>query len=307
MKLSLRWVLFLLLPVYPAFAATLNVGPYQVYKLPSEAIRAAAPGDTIRIAPSHYADCAAWATNGLTIEGIGAGPVLAGKICEDKGIFIIDAENATIRNIVFADAVIEGGNGSGIRANGARLVVENSTFRNDQDGILTGNDRNASLVVRNSSFEGNGACVPNEGCAHGIYAGHLGLLRIEGSHFFNTRIGHHIKSRAWRTELVGNTIEDGPEGTSSYLVDIPDGGTLVMTRNILEKGPNTENPMVAVSIGEENAKRPSEGIIVTGNSFTNDGPATTFVRNGTKTPARLSGNTFKGHAIKPLSGQGTVD
>jgi hypothetical protein len=306
-KLSLRWVLFLPMLVCPAFAATLNVGPDQLYKLPSEAIRAAAPGDTIRIAPGNYADCAVWGTNDLTVEGTGAGPVLGGKICEDKGIFIIDAASATIRNITFAGATIEGGNGSGIRANGARLVVENSTFRNNQDGILTGNDHAGSLVVRNSTFEGNGACVPNEGCAHGIYAGHLGLVRIEGSHFFDTKVGHHIKSRAWRTELVGNTIEDGPAGTSSYLVDIPNGGTLVMTGNILEKGPNTENPTVAVSIGEETARRPSEGLVIAGNSFTNDGPATTFVRNVTKTPARLSGNTFKGHRIKPLSGPGTVD
>jgi hypothetical protein len=306
LKLPLRWVLLPLM-LDPALAATLNVGPGQTYKLPSEAIRAAAPGDTVRIAPGEYADCAAWRKNDLVIEGTGGGPVIRGRICRDKGIFVIDAENATIRNITFEGAAIAGGNGSGIRANGTKLVVENAIFRNNQDGILMGDNHYGSLLVRNSTFEGNGACLPGQGCAHGIYGGHLGLVRIEGSHFVGTRTGHHIKSRARRTELVGNTIEDGPDGTSSYLVDIPNGGTLVMTGNILEKGSNTENSTAAVSIGEETGKRPSEGLVIAGNTFTNDGPATIFVRNHTRTPARLSGNTFKGNKVKPLSGPGTVD
>jgi len=38
-----------------------------------------------------------------------------------------------------------------------------------------------------------------------------------------------------RTERIGNDIEDGPRGTSSYLVDISNGGTLIVENNTLKK------------------------------------------------------------------------
>lgn len=306
MKLSLRLVPLACLLTFPAAAATLTVGPGHAYALPSQAIRAAAPGDTIRIAPGHYVDCAVWSTNDLTIEGMGAGPVIGGKICQRKGVFVITAPDATIRNVTLAGATSRYGNGSGIRDNGLKLVVEHSTFRDNQDGILMGDNKAATLIVRDSTFTGNGACLPHQGCAHGIYAGHLGLARIENSHFFDTKIGHHIKSRALHTEIVGNTIEDGPHGTSSYLIDVPNGGTVLITRNTMEKGPNTDNPTRAISLGEEGHLQPSSGITISDNTFTDNGPPTVFVNNQTKTPARLTGNVFKGNRVRPLWGPGTV-
>ena len=289
-----------------ASAAVFKVGPGQKYALPSEAILAASPGDTIRIAPGTYRDCAFWDKDNLTVEGTGAGPVLRDAICQGKGIFVIDAPNATIRNITFEGAATDEGNGSGIRAEGANLTVENCTFRNNQDGILTANTRGATVLIRNSTFEGNGACLPNKGCAHGVYIGFVGLVRIERSHFVGSKTGHHVKSRAKRTELVGNTIEDGKTGTSSYLVDIPNGGALVMTGNTLEKGPNTQNPTAAVSIGAEGDRRPPSEVVISGNTFTNDGPHTIFVRNMTKSNAQLSGNVVRGAATM-LTGPGTVN
>lgn len=301
-----RYVVLLLAAALPAHAAVLTVGPDQKYKLPSEAIAAAAPGDTIQIKPGNYKDCAAWNKDNLTIEGLGEGPVLAGAICQGTGIFVVNALNAVIRNITFAGATVDEGNGSGIRANGQKLLVENCTFRHNQDGILTTNNGTGTILVRKSTFEGNGACLPNKGCAHGIYVGHIALARIEQSRFFNSKFGHHIKSRAKRTEVVDNTIEDGPEGSSSYLVDVPNGGAFLMTGNKLEKGPNTQNPTAAVSIGEEGGGRPADEVIISGNTFRNDGPHTLFVRNVTTSKAQLSGNVIKGPA-SVLSGPGSAN
>ena len=64
-------------------------------------------------------------------------------------------------------------------------------------------------------------------CAHAIYIENVDLLRVESSHFSNTRQGHSIKSRALRTEVIGCTITDGPDGTSSYLIEAPNGGALI--------------------------------------------------------------------------------
>lgn len=306
MKYCFRWAIVVLKFAGAAGAATLTVGPNQQFKLPSEAIAAAAPGDTVRIAPGTYRDCAAWSKDNLTIEGVGESTVITREICQDAGIFVVNAPNATVRNIAFTKAAIDEGNGSGIRANGLNLIVDSCTFRDNQDGILTANNITATLLVRNSTFERNGACLPNKGCAHGIYAGHIALARIENSRFFNAKIGHHIKSRARRTEVVGNTIEDGPDGTSSYLVDLPNGGSLLMTDNTLEKGPNTQNPTAAITMGEEGGNRPPAEVIISGNKFRNDGPHTLFVRNKTQSVVQLSGNVLTGPA-KALSGPGAED
>jgi nitrous oxidase accessory protein NosD len=288
-----------------AGAATLTVGPGQPYAVPSQAIAAAKPGDTIHIMPGTYRDCAAWGTDNLTIEGEN-GAVLSEAICQGAGILVVNAPHATLRNVTLEGAAISEGNGSGVRANGLFLTVDHCTFRNNQDGILAANNPAATLMVRNSTFDGNGACLPNKGCAHGIYAGFVGLFRVENSRFVNTLVGHHIKSRARRTEIVGNTIEDGPGGTSSYLVDLPNGGSLVMTGNTLEKGARSQNPTAAVSIGEEGGKRKPGEIVISGNTFVNRGRPTVFVRNAGKDLARLSDNVIKG-AARALNGPGSAD
>jgi nitrous oxidase accessory protein NosD len=288
-----------------AQAATLTVGAGQRYALPSQAIAAAKPGDTVHILAGTYRDCAAWSTDNLVIEGED-GAVLTEAICQGAGILVVNAPRATLRGLTITGAAIAEGNGSGVRANGIFLTVERCTFRDNQDGILAANNPAATLLVKNSIFDGNGACLPGKGCAHGIYSGFVGLFRVENSRFVNTQVGHHIKSRARRTEIVGNTIADGPRGTSSYLVDLPDGGSLTMTGNTLEKGIRTQNATAAISIGEEGGKRAPGEIIIRGNRFVNHGRPTVFVRNAGKDHARLSGNAITGSA-RMLSGPGASD
>jgi hypothetical protein len=105
--------------------------------------------------------------------------------------------------------------------------------------------------------------------------------------------------------LVGNTIEDGPHGTASYLVDITNGGGLLMRDNRLQKGPLSDNPSVAVTVAEEGNSNPSAEITIENNSFTSNlAGATVFVRNGTATPARLIGNRLMGRVIA-LQGPGS--
>src|SRR6185437_8557906 len=106
-------------------------------------------------------------------------------------------------------------------------------FINNEDGILAADAPNSTIRIFGSEFTRNGKC--QNACAHGIYVGHIALLRIERTKFVETREGHHIKSRVKRTERIGNDIEDGPRGTSSYLVDISNGGTLIMENNTLKK------------------------------------------------------------------------
>lgn len=286
-------------------ARTLQVGPGQAYAQPSQAAAAAHDGDRVVIAPGQYFDCAVWRQDNLVIEGTSeTGTVITDKTCQGKALFVISGNDVTVRNLTLARARVPDGNGGGIRAEGPNLLVDHVRFLNNQDGILTADQPDGRLLVRGSEFTGNGAC---EGaCAHGIYAGHLALLRVEGSVFRDTHHGHHIKSRASRTEVVGCDIADGPAGTASYLIDVPNGGALVVQGNRMEKGPQAENQSAAISIGEEGVDRPTPEILVEGNRFRNDGSyETTFVVNLTATPALLRGNRLSG-PVKLLRGDGAT-
>jgi hypothetical protein len=290
--------------VEPGAGNVLEVGPTARMKLPSEAIAAARPGDTIRIAAGEYADCAVVRTSSLTIEGTGNGAVLSGKSCAGKGILVITGNDTTIRNLTLAHAAVSDQNGAGIRQDGRNLIVEHSHFIDNENGILANGKSDSTIRIIDSEFRGNGKCDAQ--CAHGIYVGAIGKLDIEHSRFFGQHEGHHIKSRALNTVLIDNDIADGPAGNSSYSVDIPNGGDLLMQGNRLEKGPHSENEATAVAIGFEGVKHPTQQLIIRDNSFRNDlGKPTTFVYNKSKTPATLIGNHLQG-SVTPLVGPGTV-
>lgn len=251
-----------------------------------------------------YADCAVWRANRLSIVAVGPGVVLHDRVCQSKGIFVTSGRDITISGITFAHARVPAHNGAGIRAQGGNLTIERCLFLDNENGILTAPAPDATIRILDSEFRGNGAC---EGaCAHGIYAGVVGLLDIEHSQFIDQHIGHHIKSRALRTVLIDNTIEDGPDGTSSYLVDLPNGGDLLMRANTLEKGPNSSNPPVAMTIGEEGLRNPTHRIEIDNNRFRNDeSQPTVFLRNLTPVPADLRDNSFSGPVVA-LDGPGVV-
>jgi hypothetical protein len=287
-------------------AATLEVGAGKPYPQPSAAAAAAHDGDHIVIAAGSYFDCAVWKANNLTIEG--AGPdatVITDKACMGKALFITDGNNITIRALTLTRARVPDGNGAGIRAEGGDLTIQNVHFINNQDGLLAANEPGKKIIISDSEFIRNGSCE-SSGCAHGVYVGDLALLRIERSKFFETQHGHHIKSRAKRTEVVGCDLADGPNGTASYAVDISNGGAVLLRDNKIEKGPNSENHTAALMIGAEGVTQPTPEILVEHNTFLVEGNYNSFlVNNLTATEATLVGNTLQGNA-KALHGDGTV-
>ncbi len=288
----------------PATARTLQVGPAAEYPRPSVAIAAAAAGDRIEVAPGRYTDCAVIRQPGLVVEGTGPGVVLQGPVCEDKALLVVDAPGVTLRGLVLQGARASDGNGAGVRAEGGDLLLQHMRLLDDQDGVLTNDDPRATLRVQDSDFVGDGSCV--QACAHGIYAAHVARLVVTGSRFLATREGHAIKSRARTTEVRDTEIRDGPDGTGSYQIDVPEGGDVLIEGNRLEKGPRSGNPGSAIMIGEERGDAPTPRIVVRGNHLDNDQDRrTTFVRNFTATPAGLSGNSFSG-AVTPLA-EGWLD
>jgi hypothetical protein len=289
---------------WAAAAKVLEVGPDKPFHQPSEAIAAAASGDDVRIASGQYFDCAIIRQDNLTIEGIGPDAVLTDKTCAGKAILVIDGNNVTVRDLTLQRARVPDRNGAGIRAEGGDLRVENTRFINNENGILAADNPAATIRVTGGGFIGNGHCQGS--CGHGLYVGHVKLLHVDHTRFFDTHEGHHIKSRALRTEIIDCDIEDGPDGTSSYLIEAPNGGSLIVERNKMAKGKHSQNQGNTIMIGAEGVTQPTAEITIHDNNFTNDQDrSTTFVRNLTATPADLSGNVFKGQVV-PLDGDGKV-
>ena len=300
----LALLLALLLPSL-ATAATYVVGPAREIRALSAIAPSLRPGDKVLIEPGEYQDCAIIRADDVTIEGWGAPEqvVLADRSCGGKAILVITGTNVTVRNLTLARARVPDGNGAGIRDESPNLVVERVRFLDNQTGILTGGpSAGGTLVVRDSLFERNGACEP-PGCAHGIYANRLALLRVERSVFSETRIAHAIKSRAQRTEVLDNVITDGPEGTSSYAIDISNGGDVLVRGNTIQKGPRSGNQKAAIMLGAEGVRNRTTEILIENNRFRNDGDFDSLlVWNRTETPAVLRDNRLEGRVTELRSG-----
>ncbi len=291
---------------HAALARIIQVGPNGPFKLPSQAAAIARDGDQVVIEPGLYRDCSIWRAAHLTIEGHGRGVIIANKVCLERGIFIITGEDITIRNITFSGARGKFHTAAGILGQGANLTIENSRFLDNENGILLGGGPTSQVRITASAFRGNGSC---EGaCAHGVYAGTpIALLDVEHCHFLDTRTAHHVKSRARNTVIAANEIADGDSGTSSYSIDIPNGGNVLIQDNVLQKGANSSNLAVAISIGVEGVTNPTNLLIVRDNQFTSVLPEPTiFVRNSTLTPVTLTGNRLVGNVVT-LGGSGMVD
>jgi hypothetical protein len=293
-------------PGQPAMARTLMVGPGQPYARPSDAAEAARDGDQVLIAAGVYTDCAVWRANNLTVAGTApnAAVVISGPTCLGKGLFVTMGNDISIRNLTLKGARDADRNGAGIRGEGDNLAVDGVRFLDNEEGILAAGSGPSSIRVENSSFVRNGTC--ERACAHAIYVGPADLLRVEHSSFTDTFEGHHIKSRARRTEVLNCIISDTDEGTASQLVDIPNGGDVIIRDNTMQKGPKAENHLAAIRIGEEGVTNPTDRIEVTGNRFRNTGDhPTAFVWNDTNTPVILHDNQLAGDVV-PLHGAGEV-
>jgi Right handed beta helix region len=285
-------------------AKVLLVGPDRDLRMPSDAAAVAEDGDVVRFDPGTYVDCAIWRARGLVLEAPDGAAHVRDRACADKAIWVIAGDDVTVENITFSGARVPDQNGAGIRAEGRNLTVRNSRFFDNENGILGGTVAGSTILIEGSVFERNGKCAAD--CAHGLYVNGIERLKVVGSTFRDQRVGHHVKSGALALEVIGSTIEDGPEGTASYLIDVTSGGEVMIADNQMQKGPKSENWGTAIHIGGE-AAADGASYRISNNRFRSDHPhEVAFVRNRTVVPAVLEGNRLEGNVV-PLVGPGTVD
>lgn len=303
-----------------ASAATiLKVGPNGQYSTISDAV-AAADSDSnprnyyvIKVTPGTYINDFPHVTRPMTIE---VDPAQAGNavvlqatepLPNEKGI-ILDAASLTVKGLTFTGAQIDdslGGNGAGIRdqntGSPASLVVLNSTFTGNQEGILTGDDSGEAVTIVNSRFVNNGNPDGN-GLEHALYVNHAERLTVVNSLFCGVLFGHDVKSRAQVTTVVNNKLYDGATssapgcdaGSTSYAVDVPNGGVATISGNQITQGAATQNERM-VDYGEEGLTYSNNNLLLVGNSFVNSGvPNAIAIGDPPCVKAQLSRNNFQG-------------
>lgn len=288
MRRAWTWLALLALLSVPARADTLRVGEVQRYKTPSEALKAATDGDTVEIEEGEYYDCALVRADHLTIVGLGAGATFTDTTCVGKAELVVQSQDVTIKNITFTRARVQDGNGAGIRAEGRDLTLDGTHFINNQAAILAGDSPHSVITIRNSSFERNGTCDDPRHCIATLLVGQIARLHVEKSTLTNARGGLLVSSNARRTELYGNTIEDGPQGKSTGLVQVQIGA-LVMEDNKLEKTAPYANRAAAVFVLPADA--PVGDLILNNNTYTDrTGANSAFLINYSQASPSVSGN-----------------
>ena len=291
--------LLLLLFCTLADAAILKVGPGEKYPVPSAAAKEARDNDIVEIEPGTYrGDVAVWNANGLVIRGTGTRPVLDadGKSAEGKAIWVIKGNFTTVENLAFENAAVRDRNGAGIRLEGRDLMVSNCLFRNNQNGILTGENPESSVYILDSEFDHNGA---GDGYSHNLYVGGVKKLVVRRCYLHGAVVGHDLKSRAYESVVTDNRIADDG-GESSYEADFPNGGKVLLAFNVIQQGERAQN-YTMVAYGEEGMRPSGNSFTAKGNTFLNQhelgGVFIRLAKGNIET--NLIGNVFYGNGLLP--------
>jgi hypothetical protein len=280
-------------------ARTLGVGPGERFRTLQDAVRAAGSGDTIHVQPGEYhGDVAVVALPRLTIRGLGAGAVFHadGQDAQGKAMLVVRGD-VVIENLEFRGARVPAGNGAGIRFERGRLTVRRCRFFDNEMGILTANDADMELDVVDCEF---GVAPRHEGSLHHLlYVGAIGAFSIQGSRFSGGWRGHLLKSRAHRSRVLYNHLDDRPAGEASYELEFPNGGHNAVVGNLIGQSAKTQNPDL-VSMGAEARDGMGGSLVLAHNTLVNAaGAEARFVHVWTErlageTPVRMANNLFVG-------------
>jgi hypothetical protein len=283
----------------------LSVGPGKQFTTVRAAAAAAQTGDTIHITAGDYRrDVTTWHASNLTICGIGGRARLLADGAHEggKGIWVIRGSSTTIVNVEFHGAKVPDENGAGIRQEGRNLTLRNTAFFDNENGILTDDDSGSTITIEASEFARNGF---GDGYTHNIYVGKIGRLHVRTSLFREAKIGHQLKTRARENIIEHSYFIDGPDGTSSYLLNFDNGGRAVVRGNLLHKGPKADNSILITHYtnvwGSE-----FNSLTLEHNTVVSTYPGGRFLDVRTEAVVDLTANIFAGTGSPTLISGGTA-
>ncbi len=282
---------------------TLTVGAGLQFSTIAQAVAASHDNDVILVEAGTYKNDFVQINDSITLEAIGGMATIEATVAPSnrKGIITVGdgghAPNVEIDGFQLSGARIsaaDGNNGAGIRYQAGNLTLNDDFINNNQDGLLAtpAVANTGTIIVNASTFVYNGA---GDGYTHNIYVNKIAQFTFENSMSTEAIRGHDIKSRALNTTILDSTISDGPSGTGSYEIDLPNGGNALIQGNTIEQGPQSQNPVI-ISYGEEGGVPAGSTLVVTGNTILNDLHAhiPTGIHNAASLTASVSDNSFYG-------------
>ena len=269
----IRRPLIVLLSLSASAAFAQSGMPFQVaeagrsYESLQQAVSAIGDGEgTIIISPGSYRQCAVQTAGTIAFRATVPGQtIFDGGICEGKAALVLRGDGASIDGIIFQNMRVPDGNGAGIRLETGDLDITRSIFRNSEQGILTAEDKNASISIDQSTFTGLGRCDRGLSCAHSIYIGDYGSLTVTNSRFERGAGGHYVKSRAAKVDIHDNAFDDSRGRETNYMIDLPGGATGSIARNVFVQGASKENYSAFITVAAEGKTRNSSGLSIIGN------------------------------------------
>lgn len=261
-----------LLAALPSAATSAPEGPYTVvesgrsYSRLQDAVDAiGGRRGTIRLASMRFADCAVQDRGEVTYQAAVPGQsILDGVACEGKAALVLRGRAARIEGLVFANIRVSDRNGAGIRLEHGDLAVDQSWFRDSEQGILSGDDPEGTITIDKSTFTRLGTCE-GAGCAHSIYIGNYGALTVTRSRFEWGTGGHYAKSRAARIAILNCWFDDTRGTGTNYMIDMADGATGEITGNWFVQGRDKENYSAFIAVAAEHRNHPSGGLLIQNN------------------------------------------
>jgi hypothetical protein len=258
---------------------------------------------TIAVAPGTHHQCAVQEAGSVAFVASEPGSaIFDGTECEGKAALVLRGNEATVTGLVFRNMAVADGNGAGIRLEQGNLLVTQSWFQDSQQGILTANDPAGRIVIDKSTFSGLGTCENSAGCAHSIYIGDYGHLRVTRSRFERGTGGHYVKSRATRVEIASSSFDDSAGRATNYMIDLPAGAVGQITNNWFVQGRDKENYSAFVAVGAEDILHPSDGLQIAGNDarlVPGLSRSTVFVADWTGARLAIADNKL-GTGLKPF-------
>lgn len=166
-----------------------------------------------------------------------------------SGELVTPSTNITIENIDIVDSPSGGNIGkAAVYVNGAanltlRKVRIAGFKQHHANGVFATGNNTGTLLFDNVELDGNGG---SGGPEHNAYINASKTdpnftFAVRGSWSHDSYYGHELKSRAQHTIIEGSYLSGGRATAAApqaeaYLLDVPDGGTLIARNNIFVKG-----------------------------------------------------------------------
>ncbi|ACO47536.2 right-handed parallel beta-helix repeat-containing protein [Deinococcus deserti] len=272
----------------------LTVGIGKAYSTVRAAVAASQDGDTIRVDPGTYTNDFFEINTRITIESTSGLARLVATVAPPNGKAIITTNtDVTLRGLELTGAKVADRNGAGVRYQGGHLVIEDSYLHGNENGLLAASAPAGSIRITRTEFARNGLGSPGQ--THNLYVNEVGQVIFDRSYSHSAVVGHEFKSRA-RTTIITNSRLFDLDETASYSIDVPNGGHLTVTGNVIEQGARSQNAFI-VSYGTEGLLRDGLNVTISDNTVINRRSSGLGILNPGKVPMTVSNNTLFGISV----------